>query len=87
MEIKGNSRVAHHSAKRRKVSLSCQFNQPSLPPQNVEPVVRAARFRRSGRGSHWKATPISTESPTRMSMATQAACDAAVIAVRRLWER
>jgi len=29
----------------------CQRNQPSLPRQNVEPVVRAAHSRPSGRGS------------------------------------
>jgi hypothetical protein len=40
----------------------------------------------AGVAPRWKATPISIESPTRMSMATQKACDAAVIAVQRLWE-
>jgi hypothetical protein len=33
-------------------------------------VVHAAHSRRSGRGSPWKATLTSTESPARMSMVT-----------------
>src|SRR3974390_2813428 len=38
----------------------CQQNQPSLPAPIVGPVVRAAHSHRIGRGSHRKATPIST---------------------------
>ena len=48
----------------------CQRNQPNLPSQNVERVVRAAHSRRSGRGSPWRAPPILTVSPARMSMVT-----------------
>ena len=58
----------------------------SLLPQSVEHVVRAALSRQNGRGSHWKVTPISIESPARMSIANMDACDAAVIAVQRLWD-
>jgi cold shock protein len=64
----------------------CRRNPLSLPPQSVEHVVRAALSRQSGPGSHWKATPISIESPTHMSIANMDACDAAVIAVQRLWD-
>jgi len=49
-------------------------------------VVRAALSRQNGRGSHWKVTPISIEYPTRLSIANMDACDAAVIAVQRLWD-
>src|SRR6516225_5162093 len=64
----------------------CRCNPPSLLPQSVEHVVRAALSRQNGRGSHWKVTPISIESPARMSIANMDACDAAVIAVQRLWD-
>ena len=62
----------------------CRRNTPSLLSQSVEHVVRAALSRQSGRGSHWKVTPISIKSPARMSIANMDACDAAVIAVQRL---
>jgi len=48
--------------------------------------VRAALSRQSGPGSHWKVTPISIESPARMPIANMDACDAAAIAVQRLWD-
>ena len=61
--------------------------QPAeLLPQSVEHAVRAALSRQNGRGSHWKVTPISIEFPTRMSIANMDGCDAAVIAVQRLWD-
>ena len=63
-----------------------ECNLLNLLPQSVEHVVRAALSRRSGRGSHWKVTPISIESPARMSITNMDACDAAVIAVQRLWD-
>ena len=37
-------------------------------------------------GSHWKVTRISIESRPRMSITNMDACDAAVIAVQRLWD-
>jgi len=49
-------------------------------------VVRAALSRQNGRGSHWKVTPISIESPARMPIANMDTCDATVIAVQRLWD-
>ena len=49
--------------------------------------MRAALSRQSGRGSHWKATPISIEFSTRMSIANMDASDAAVIAVQHLYGR
>ena len=52
-----------------------------LPTQPAEltasvissPVVRAAHL--SGRGSHWKATPISIESRTDMSITNDDVCN------------
>ena len=61
-------------------------NRLSLLSQSVEHVVRAALSRQSGRGSHWKVTLISIESPARMPIANVDACDAAAIAVQRLWD-
>jgi hypothetical protein len=64
----------------------CLRHPPSLLPQSVEHVVRAALSRQSGRGSRWKVTPISIESPARMPIANMDACGAAAIAVQRLWD-
>jgi CspA family cold shock protein len=65
----------------------CRRNPPILLPQSVEHVVRAALSRPTGRASHWKVTSTSIESPARMPIANMDACDAAVIAVQRLWDR
>jgi hypothetical protein len=48
--------------------------------------MRVAHSRRSGRASHWKATPSPTESPARMLWRPSTYDDAAVAAVWRLWE-
>ena len=60
--------------------------QPAELPQSVEHVVRAGLSRQSGRGSHWRVTPISIESPACMPIANMDACDATAIAVQRLWD-